>query len=359
MIHEYAASQSDVCIDTLGKSTDHPLDLTQWSWQDKGCEFLKWVVPSDTGLWGELIQGRALPNSTAVDVNPSFNSPDVNRILASSGPLKPTTYLPVAIFELKDIPRMLKHAGDLLHKLVTRPSSLARPKEAAAATLAYQFGWGPLLQDILGIADFADAVAAKQRDLLNLSTGGTLRRTVQLGHFNKLYRGTQTLHSTGAFVVVSRYEQQTRWHNWATIRWQLRNPSAVGIQPTWQNAFRIAYGLHPLQIPVNVWKALPWSWAIDWFAGISDLLAANQNMVLFKPSRLNVMQLVSSTCTWGSVPSPNGVGKGFLGGSADFTWKRRSQPPLGSGALFNLRVPFLDSFKLSIISALTITRLSR
>jgi len=355
---ETAAAAIDQSYDDLGKSTDHPLDLVQRSWDEEDTDYHKSVY-SDVRLWGKLIHGRSMEVSTSADVDPSYNNPPIARILASSGPLKPTTYLPVAIFELRDLPRMLKQAGDLLHKLITRPTGLARPKRIATEYLAYQFGWKPLIQDILGLADFADQVAKKQRELQELAAGRSLRRTVELGRFSKTYSGSTTIHSTGSFVLNSNWQEVISWHDWATVRWQLRNPAAVGLQPTWQNAFRIAYGLHPTQIPVNVWKALPWSWAIDWFAGISDLIIACQNSVLFKPTRLNVMQTVTAQCKYQGIPSPNGIGVGFPGGTANYSRKRRWQPSLGASSLVNLRIPFLDAFKLSIISALTITRLSR
>ena len=85
------------------------------------------------------------------------------RLLASTGPLTPKVNLPLFIFELKDIPMMLKHAGDLLHKIKT-PSRLSLDKEAAAATLAYQFGWAPLIQDLSKLINFSELVQNASRN---------------------------------------------------------------------------------------------------------------------------------------------------------------------------------------------------
>jgi hypothetical protein len=103
----------------------------------------------------------------------------VNRVLATTGPLTPRVNLPLALFELKDVPQMLRHAGNLLHGLRS-PSRLNKVKEAAAANLAYKFGWAPIIDDLGKLFDFSAAVRRKQRELKQANSSNGLRRRINL-----------------------------------------------------------------------------------------------------------------------------------------------------------------------------------
>lgn len=282
--------------------------------------------------------------------------PQINRILATSGPLTPNIYLPVSIFELRDIPRMLKHAGDLLHKIANvGKTGLSPLQEGAAATLAYQFGWAPLIQDIGKLLSFSDTVKKRQKTLAGAHTSRGINRRVILSKSNVVTKqGTTYICSYGGLLMQASYHTVNTLDQWATVRWRVTDPSMIGRVPTYNEALRTALGLNPGHIPVEVWKAIPWSWIIDWFADISNLMAANYNMVYYTPSRINVMTRRDCVVQW----------KGKLQGEFTFTGgsARRLQllrQPQAAVTSFRLRLPFLDSFKLSVLGSLTILKVSR
>lgn len=281
----------------------------------------------------------------------------VSRIMASTGPLTPKMYLPNSIFELKDIPMMLRHAGDLLHKIRLDRAfrhGLDPLKEAASATLATQFGWRPLIEDMGKMLAFAEVVERQQKILRGAHSTRGIRRRITLVKDTQTLEGTQLVHSTWGLFMSPRFKDTNTIDRWATMRWTVRDQTQIGTTPSFGEAFKVAYGLNKGYIPINVWKSLPWSWAIDWFADISNKLAASHNMVYYKPSQICIM----TTRVVDRKYYPLTVGQyTFSGGNAKSVWKERTiHPPVNT---LSLRLPYLDNFKLSILGSFSILKLSR
>nr|UJQ85178.1 MAG: hypothetical protein 1 [Leviviridae sp.] len=295
-------------------------------------------------------------NFGSLPTGPSMTSYDT-RILAQSGPLTPRVNLPLAVYELKDLPEMLKHAGDLLHKLGRRPVHHLKPaQEAASATLAWQFGWGPLLQDLSKMCDFADAVKRKQQQLMKAQTNQGIKQRVNLDEYRAPQNGDEVVWSVFGLNLKPKYYGYKSYETWATIRWKIRDVSQIGRVPTFQDSFRAALGLNPGMIPIDVWKALPWSWAVDWFLDISNHLLASYNQLYYKPSGMCVMR--HSKNEW--FYSPIQVGqKLYLTAAHIIHEEKRRIVRSHPNTSLNLRLPFLDSFKLSILGSFTILKLRR
>lgn len=268
-----------------------------------------------------------------------------NRVLSASGPLTPSIYAPTALFELRDVPRMLRHAGDLLHKIKYRPSGLSPAKEAASATLAYQFGWAPIVQDLVKLTGLAGAVRQRQKNLSKAGSPGGLKRRISLGSDTKTVSGTTTVHSTYGINIQPKFVDTMSYKQWATIRWTIIDASQLGKDPSWMDATYTELGFLPGHVPIEIWKAIPWTWMIDWFADISNILAANYNSIFYRPSLLNIMRHSVSERQF--MPYQQ-----FAGGIKHVEWKERYVDAAPSASL-RLRVPFLDPFKLSILGSLT------
>jgi hypothetical protein len=274
----------------------------------------------------------------------------VNRIMSQTGPLTPSLYLPVALFELKDVPKMLWHAGNLLHKIQNEAGKGLDPiSEGAAATLAYQFGWDPLIGDIKKMLAFATRVAKRQKMLKGAHSANGIKRRVTLATDSVTASGYYPVWSTFGSTIVPRYNTYSSVKQWATMRWKVRAQTDVGKPPDFVSAFRIDNGLTAGEIPIEVWKAMPWSWAIDWFADISNLLQASYNSIYYIPSPICVMTHHESRTFWDA--AQNG-GLSFTGGFAFYETKSREVfAPVPSASL---KLPFLDGFKLSIIGSMTV-----
>lgn len=305
------------------------------------------VYDSNDGTWHVPLTidfGSWHPSPTAVSYR--------NKLLAR-GPNKPKIYLPVALFELRDLPRMIKHAGDLLHKIASNPRGLDPIYEAAAATLAYQFGWRPLMQDIATMLDAAKIIDDEQKRLRGVRSEKGLRVKVTLDNqHTPVSKGDKTLSSVYLRSLNQKWTGFKTYEAWGTVRWVTRDPHLYGREPSWKEAFDNAMGLNASHIPAAVWKALPWSWCIDWFAGISDVIEANSNMVFYKPTRVCVMRRYVNQWWW----EEKVYGHGYISpGYSRSSWKGREVlhvPPL---QLPYVNLPFMDGFKLSILGSLAIT----
>lgn len=284
----------------------------------------------------------------------------VSRSLATTGPLTPRMDIPRYVAELKDIPKMLRHAGDLLHKIRRRPlHSLSPDREAASATLAYQFGWAPLVEDLLKMLDLGIMVDRRNQELQKAHSNQGLKRRIFLGDqgVSGSYTPYMQLHSgTGGSKWGSKTSNQTR-QTWSTVRWKVRDPLMIGKPPSLLETKLMVLGFRGGQLPITVWRLLPWSWLVDWFADVANTMQARYNMIAYKPSALNIMQtstgedqytVTYQTSDWATA-SP-----GFR------RVTRKVRLPLANPSpTAIMRIPYLDAFKLSILGSFTVLRLTR
>lgn len=292
---------------------------------------------------------------------PAYVSPSYARLLAQSGPLTPKVNLPLMAFELKDLPRMLKHAGDLLHKIVKKgdPSGLDPFQEAASSTLAFQFGWKPLIEDIGKLLKFSEFVEKRQRVLAGAQNKPHGQRTkIGLGSETDTYTDSDYPIQSGEFSFRGKYQKISTRKSWATTRWVIRDGQQFGKDPGFQAAMQTALGTNLSQIPITVWKGMPWSWMIDWFGDISNVLQATLNTVYYIPlgSFVMVTDEVKATTEGHNFPGGGNISPGT------YTWSKKTRAPRNPGtepALPFMQLPFMDSFKLSILGSLAIQKIGR
>lgn len=349
-VSEVRSMDHENCSDDVGYPIDHTLALTRDS--VSGNHF-DWAGV----FYGLGYCGVEVPYGTE-ELGPinSFLAPfTAQKIAAMTAPERPAVNVITNLLEIREIPLMLKHAGDLILRLRDRPLSLSSPGVIASTTLAYQFGWAPLLQDLGRMIDFGTLVNKRIREIGALNSGKTVRKKVRLGTLTGSGHTSTTMHSTFGIGISSPTHTTWQARAWATIHWQLADWNRYGKIPTWCEAFRGVYGLTVGDAAISVWKALPWSWAIDWFANISDALLVSKNLLAYKPSRINRMCTITKAFSYEAVHPA--VGKRFDGGRRLRVTKQRI--PLSAATVTGIRlgVPFLDTYKLSVLSALTVVKL--
>lgn len=347
----------DVCADTVGNyHSDNALQIDHF--RGVGA-IMNSRISVNNGALIYLYQSvpmfNLVTNIPSNPFGPDVSQSFVNRLLASSGPLTPRINVPLFIFELRELPRMLKDTGDYLHGLRKRPR-IPSDRDVAAQTLAYQFGWGPLVGDIVKMLSFVDTVKKRQDELRKANSSRGLKRRVTLDPMTEQTTESKLAWSASPMggITVTCVTTHTR-ESWATCRWNLRSGQNIGRDPTFSEAFNAALGLNRGMIPIDVWKSLPWSWAIDWFADISNLLQANYNMIYYSPGKVCIMNRIKSEM---AIPEYGTPTRGLI-----FTSGTRTRETLYRTVVSNpssiptLRVPFLDSFKLSILGSFTILRI--
>jgi len=146
-------------------------------------------------------------------------------------------------------------------------------KVVADSWLELTFGWKPLLSDVrdgaLALARVAtrDALQRQQfraygEDIVPVTTAN-ITTFCSLDPFNTLvYTGTRLVSNTSVCILYGA---------WST---RLASPETLG-----QQASRLAElsGLNWEDVPAQVWELVPWSFLVDYFINVGDVIEAAAN----------------------------------------------------------------------------------
>lgn len=334
------------CSDIVGDPEgDHPLTIEKW--KKVGALNGQWSFPDGS------------PKRIAEDYPYTLNLPKVpwyyewpvmswseaaTKAIARTNPSQAHVSLPVFVFELHELPRLVLLAGRTILQ------------KAASANLSYQFGWRPLLSDLRKMLNFDTAFDRKAQEIENLYTKGGIRKRVRLGRWSwaGLTDPNEIINSNHVAIHASR-EDSNEVEMWATVRWA---PQTSSIPSTSEERRRLArklvLGVHSGQQLANVWEAIPWSWLIDWFGNIGDFLEASNNSIAFVSGDVNVMRHIQGKAEYRPFNIPDGMKSEPATPYAEHTWKERKLYP-GDPQLVASR-PFLSGRQLSILGSLAILK---
>lgn len=202
-----------------------------------------------------------------------------------------------------EIPRMLRTTSKGFHEawrallgggIFTRRSiedevrsgrviKLMKPKKLADQFLNQQFGWSPFLSDLRRFDNVINNSAKIIADL-KARNGKWTRKRVSLGDestIQLLASGTGVSLSPGAALGAQYFSSPPTWslyetyesHAYAVGKFYYYNPAFDDVDPgsnlaLWNHAMQgvILAGARPS--PSNIYKSIPWSWAIDWMTNI-------------------------------------------------------------------------------------------
>jgi hypothetical protein len=264
-----------------------------------------------------------------------------------------------AFYELKDLPGMLRQ----------RLSNNGL-KNIGNYYLALKFGWEPLLRDIISMVSLQRDAQAKLAQLLR-DNGRPVRRRITLLNTQSepsIVDGIDTNAFQPGFVsqyyaqdprsVVKRYDTDEVWAS-ARFRYWLP-PGPRDIQWS-KNMLARLYGLRPT--PSVVYNAIPWSWLVDWFSnlgdvisnldsGVADHLAADYCYVMRKTTHVVNKDSVGWFKTGWQSGSP--IKQVSASVRQEYFSKSRS---VGSPFGFGLKESDLSTTQLTILGALGLSRL--
>jgi len=185
-----------------------------------------------------------------------------------------------AFYELKDLPGMLRDRF--------RPIIDGFVPTAGKLFLAEQFGWKPLLRDV---RDFYVAHLALKNSLEQVirDEGKEVRRSARL-KTNTFTNVGSVYQSYGAFsptFVTQMYASQPEFFDtytytedvWLKGAFKYWLPgSANRLDWKWRSwMLARMYGANPT--PYRVYKAIPWTWLIDWFSNVGNVIGAMSSNV--------------------------------------------------------------------------------
>nr|UJQ85480.1 MAG: putative maturation protein [Leviviridae sp.] len=356
-----ARTMTERCIDVIdGTRNPHPLTITR----NTNLGWRLYGVSRPTGGWiyngiSTTVVGVSSPPSTS---EPSDNT-TLSSTLARSNPNRQRVDVPVFLFELKDIPGLLKSwAHDIKYakrwlrgtnKLI--PDIRDLPRWIAEKNLEWQFGVQPFYSDMAKILGFQQSVEKKLNQLRKLQLGGSaggiavvwddvVKSTVKTGYVTGLYSESNTY----------AYFLETTRKKWGACRWipTVSTPPRTDTELQ-ALALRLTFGL---DISFStLWEAMPWSWLIDWFSNVGDLMSLSRNTVPVRHDGSCVMlQTDVKIVDWRHTGGP-GVFSAEVNRYP--VAQSKSRKLVGSAVpIPEFNLPFLNGKQLSILGSLAVTR---
>jgi hypothetical protein len=182
---------------------------------------------------------------------------------------------------LRGLPRLVGSFGyDLL-------------QQVAKGHLSWRWAYRPMIGDLQKLLGFVKAVDDRLIWLMRLRDGNVLRRRCKLGKTTvKPAPSYVILHSEGA--VLRGWRQVTYTSEvWGTAQWKLdpaSNLPMLGFGPLKDLARRLALGITSHEALSAAWELTPWSWLVDWFSDVGDVIAATNNSVPLTWQKICVMR---------------------------------------------------------------------
>lgn len=225
-----------------------------------------------------------LPGADSVFIDPNVA---LTRVAAWSSPGKATVSLPNFIAELRDLPGMIFRK---------KPKGRKNPTGSSNSVAETNFGWAATFSDIQKMLEFTADFERRLKELNAIydRPGGLKRqRVVAESHLS-----SETYVAANSWICgvgVNRLNLCTS-RQWAALSWV----PLFGAMSTKPNAAELANkakaSIHGWRAnPKLVWDALPWSWFIDYFANVGDLIEASSNSFEYRPANCCTMNLVRST----------------------------------------------------------------
>jgi hypothetical protein len=280
----------------------------------------------------------------------------VNRLLSRTNPSVPTVDIPSFLWEgLRDLPSLIYEKG-------TRLLSTA-----GGIDLKLEFGWKPLIADVKRMVKFGEELDKKLQDIQRLIKGKLKKKSsiqkdfiVQSDIFSFDMRGVPFEFDTDppTFVV----DRRTTLDQWGSVTYCLTRSAQAefgryGTNEKEWKAIRAILGLHTAN-PATLWEILPWSWLVDWFLPIQDLLDRYNNFIPTQVLNLNVMTTTQTAFIVGEtthdflrVDKPLSIVRTTL--------ERAVLAPDGTLPEVHASLPIVDVRRLSIVAAILAQRTKR
>lgn len=272
-------SVEDRCWDDVGippYDVAHTLRLLQVKGKPGRVHYASYKHSNDS--YGTIRRIPLVPSTDYVDVWTFPENDWITEALAKTQDMSPIVDIPLNIAELKDIPRTLR-------SIFSREISLGRARDVY---LTQQFGINPIVSETMKLLSLQRSIAERmrrhrrkfrtQRSRGSLSKGAaydwTSYHVSQIGTY--IPRWGQTWRAS-----TSRKPSSEQWFS-ARIEPQYSLPEILGqaaSNPT-------GIGEASLQ---TIWNLIPWSFLVDYFTNVGDVLGVIGNRMPYRVTRLCVM----------------------------------------------------------------------
>lgn len=206
-----------------------------------------------------------------------------------------------ALYEFKDVPDQLRQTARFFKDLYVQEvgsvfarNSILMPDRVSKDYLNVQFGWIPFCKDIAALTDYLlfskqyldditqgnNTWLKRKGTLFNVTTNKKIGKAYSVGCEPELAQMCSVKSIDGNLCNgVSEYWSEETTLCWAEGAFKFYRPEFdinlpyYGSTVAAVNRHLTASGLR--LTPYHVWKAIPWSWAVDWFSNVGRIIEAN------------------------------------------------------------------------------------
>lgn len=282
------------------------------------------------------------------------------------GKRKKSRFPSVSIYPLAEIPGRLR-------------SRLFDYRRLGSEYLNVVFGWKPFVSDLRKMYNLWQTIDKRMAQIVrengrSINRRATLEDDTSTDTASDSYPGAWRW-IPGAFSLTSNsgtstwsYERTTKTKVWYSANYRYYIPDVGSSQ--WDRRARIAL-FGGLPTPELLWEVLPWSWLIDWFSNVGDVISnLSENAVDNLVQNYHyTMKHVSTSTVLRSTSNQVGVDLRQYGSwfwpdlTAECTSELREETKVrdGTGTPFGLaaRLPSLTAYQLSILAALGTSKSKR
>jgi hypothetical protein len=285
----------------ISKPPGHPV----WTWE----KYVGGFSPPSEVAMGGFSGSPELLLSVNSPLFPGISNTDRDRAWKLSKPKLERVNSFVSIAELRDLPRMLKATARTFKELWER-----RGRElfdnAPDTFLSHEFGWRPFLRDLSNMIELVHSAEEAMEKVKSRNGKPTRRHVTITGNrievevpdkadptktrkkvirVDPIVSSTMVASGTGnqclpSSLPTTYFDGSPTWELWeikedlliASSKWTYYNPffdaSVSGYETTLSGIRRYLtlFGLRAT--PSNIWRATPWTWLIDWFSNLGDLI---------------------------------------------------------------------------------------
>lgn len=282
------------------------------------------IINGSFPAWDGIVTYSNVPSGVR---NNSFNykldiTPDDGYLktatLAKTNPNLSTMSVPNSLFELRELPSLIKQYGQEALNVISKNVSL---KSLANLNLMASFGVAPMVQDLQTLSKFQANVEKRLRTIQDVRLYGGVRKTKKLGVYEDVTVSPSYFWDGPVFIPFDITQKTSVEVSGCTI-WRL-SPYYTGnlysdhsqdrslfdnslkglvgltgrsVSTDQLNAFRAAYGLYSYGIN-DLWNILPFSWLVDYFSNVGDVVDANSNQLGLEPTAAVLMKKSTVTVT--------------------------------------------------------------
>lgn len=221
----------------------------------------------------------------------------VSRLLANTNPFRSEISVPVLVWELVEATSLLRFKAASFLQF------------AGGGYLNALFGWSTLISDIQTLAGITQDIERRVLEFNSLVKKGGLRRKMKLGGGSKTVSGTNyPVHSAYTALVYANWTRTYTSKVWGSVRWRPKRKDIIPVDKLAQFnlAVRQVFDLEAPD-PATIWEAIPFSWLIDYFTTVGNMLKAIENSDLVEPYDICIMRTREITCSYTPTSIPAGL----------------------------------------------------